>query len=74
MRQQTTQAAAAHAYHAALDELGLEWQWDPAVYGAGADGLRAYLQQEQPHLLRVYDADFLVQAVESTRARIDRVR
>lgn len=74
MRQQTTEAAAPHAYHAALDELGLEWHWDPAVYGTGAEGLRAYLQKEQPHLLRVYDADFLVEAVESTRARLDRVR
>jgi len=44
------------------------------VYGTGAAGLRAYLEKEQPHLLRVYDADFLVEAVESTRARLDRVR
>lgn len=74
MHSQTADAASPHTYHAALDELGLEWQWDPAVYGTGAQGLRAYLQQEQPHLLRVYDADFLIEAVESTRARLDRSR
>lgn len=73
MREQTIQQQQP-TYHAAIDELGLEWQWDPATYGHGAAGLRAYLQQEQPHLLRVYDADFLVEAVESTRARMDRCR
>jgi hypothetical protein len=61
-------------YHAAIDELGLEWQWDPATYGHGAAGLRAYLEKEQAHLLRVYDADFLVHAVESTLAKLDRAR
>ena len=72
--QQHTAQPAHHAYHAAIDELGLEWNWDPATYGHGAAGLRAYLEKEQPHLLRVYDADFLVQAVESTRARLERTR
>jgi hypothetical protein len=74
MRQQQIDATGQHSYHAALDELGLEWSWDPAVYGTGAAGLRAYLEKEQPHLLRVYDADFLVEAVESTRARIESTR
>jgi hypothetical protein len=74
MREQIQQPARTATYHAAIDELGLEWQWDPATYGHGADGLRAYLQKEQAHLLRVYDADFLVHAVESTLARLDRAR
>ena len=73
MREQTIRQQTP-TYHAAIDELGLEWQWDPATYGTGAAGLRAYLEKEQPHLLRVYDADFLVEAVESTRARMDRCR
>jgi hypothetical protein len=72
--QQHTAQAAQYTYHAAIDELGLEWTWDPATYGDGAAGLRAYLEKEQSHLLRVYDADFLVQAVESTRARLERTR
>lgn len=61
---------ASHHYTAAFEELGLNWQWDPATYGTGREGLRAYLQKEQPHLLRAYEADFLVDAVESTRARL----
>ena len=65
---------ASHLYTAALEELGLSWQWDPATYGSGREGLRAYLHKEQPHLLRAYEADFLVDAVESTRARLANAR
>ena len=74
MREQTIQQQPQPTYHAAIDELGLEWNWDPATYGHGAAGLRAYIEKEQSHLLRVYDADFLVEAVESTRARLHRNR
>lgn len=74
MRQETTRTADPHAYHAAFDELGLSWQWDPVTWGAGPEGLRAYLEKEQPHLLRAYDADFLVQAVEATRERLQATR
>jgi hypothetical protein len=59
-----------HSYTAAFDELDLSWNWDPATYGDGRAGLRAYVERELPHLLRVYDAEFLVDAVESTRARL----
>ena len=65
--------AARHAYNAAFDELGLPWHWDEATYerllGHGKDGVRRYLETERPHLLRAYDADFLVAAVESAMAR-----
>lgn len=51
-------------------ELGLRFQWDEAVWAA-LDGLpslqaqlRYYLEKYQPHLLSVYDADFLVKLVE----------
>jgi hypothetical protein len=76
MRQQSSESVPVsnHAYHAAFDELGLSWQWDPATYGSGRAGLRAYLEQEQPHLLRAYDAEFLVEAVETTRARLESSR
>jgi hypothetical protein len=64
-----------HPYNAAFDELDLaSWQWDPATHGDGREGLRAYVEKEHPHLLSVYDADFLLQAVEATRARLDRSR
>ena len=69
------QDAEAHrqAYNAAFDELGLNWYWDPVTYAclpaAGRDGLRAYLQAEQAHLLRAYDLDFLTDAIETAKAR-----
>jgi hypothetical protein len=76
MRQQSTPPAAndTHLYAAAFHEMDLCWQWDPATYGSGREGLRAYLEKEQPHLLRAYDADFLLSAVEATRARIESTR
>lgn len=73
MRQQDTAADPSRvAYHAAFDELDLSCQWDPAVHGAGRAGLRAYLEREHAHLLRVYEADFVMDAVEATRARLHR--
>lgn len=75
MREPTTASPASlHPYHAAFDELDLPCGWDPATHGAGRAGLRAYVEKEMPHLLRAYDADFLVEALEATRARLDRAR
>ncbi|HVZ44736.1 MAG TPA: hypothetical protein VHA82_13080 [Ramlibacter sp.] len=60
------------AYNAAFEQLGLGWHWDPVTYAClprGAAGVRAYIEQHHPHLLRAYDAEFLANAVESTRLR-----
>ena len=61
------------AYNSAFEALGLNWQWDAVTYaclpGRGAQGLRAWLHQEHPHLLRAYDADFLVNAIEGAKDR-----
>jgi len=61
------------AYNAAFEELGLNWHWDTVTFAClpapGRDGVRAYLESEQPHLLRAYDADFLVEAIENAQAR-----
>jgi hypothetical protein len=61
------------AYNAAFDELGLSWSWDAETFSrlpAGArQRVQAYLEREHPHLLRAYDADFLVEAVEHTKDR-----
>lgn len=60
------------AYNSAFDELGLAWHWDRATFAKLPDGpqrVRAYVENEHPHLLRSYEADFLVTAVESARAR-----
>ena len=62
---QAVQQAQPYARYAlAFEELGLDWQWN------GQEPLRAYIEREHPHLLRMYDADFLVSAIEniSTRA------
>jgi hypothetical protein len=60
------------AYNSAFDELGLAWHWDRATYAwlpEGPERVRAYVEREHPHLLRAYDADFLVQAVEQAKQR-----
>jgi hypothetical protein len=61
-RQQDT--ARPQAYALALEELGLEWHWD------GNEPVRSYVEREHPHLLRAYDADFLVNAIECVRKRV----
>ena len=62
-----------HAYNVAFDALGLSWHWDEATYvrlqSLGHDGVRVYLETEQSHLLRAYEADFLIHAIESAKAR-----
>jgi hypothetical protein len=50
-------------YALAFEELGLDFHWD------GKEPVRAYIEREHPHLLRVYDADFLVNAIESISTR-----
>jgi len=52
------QAQPTERYALAFEELGLDWHWD------GQEPIRVYIQREHPHLLRIYDADFLVSAIE----------
>ncbi|MBC5767681.1 hypothetical protein [Ramlibacter albus] len=47
----------------ALEELGLDWHWD------ASEPVRQYIEREHPHLLRAYDADFLVKAIETLGTR-----
>jgi hypothetical protein len=62
-----------NAYNAAFYELGLGWFWEAGCHQAGPAGERAcvreYLAQHQPHLLTAYDADFLVDAILTAKAR-----
>jgi hypothetical protein len=58
------QAQPCERYALAFEELGLDWHWD------GTETVRAYIEREHPHMLHVYDADFLVSAIESTSARV----
>jgi hypothetical protein len=63
------------AFNAAFYELGLHLYWDKDTYKVLAanpserDRLRGYLEREQPHLLRAYDADFLTDAVIRAKQR-----
>jgi hypothetical protein len=60
-----------NAYNAAFYELGLRWYWDIDTYqnllgrAGQADSVRVYLRTEQAHLLKAYDADFLVDAIQT---------
>ena len=47
-------------YVLAFTELGLNWNWD------GKEPVQNYIARECPHLLRVYDAEFLATAIESS--------
>lgn len=64
-----------NAYNAAFYELGLKWHWDVATYrgllpnAAETDRIKFYLSNHQPHLLNAYDAEFLVSAIQTTKAR-----
>lgn len=64
------------AYNAAFYELELGWYWDAGTYAALAQAgmgpgarLQRYLEAEQPHLLKAYDAGFLVAAIEAAKER-----
>jgi hypothetical protein len=62
-----------HAYNAAFHLMDLNWHWDPATFADigryGRAGVKSWVEREQPHLLRAYAVDFLVNAVEVTKAR-----
>ena len=72
-----TNAADFHrdAYNAAFYELGLKWHWDESVYDnvlstpQERERLLGYLKTHQTHLLSAYDPEFLVAAIETTKAR-----
>lgn len=63
------------AFNAAFDELDLDWRWDRAMIEelapAGDDRARVagFLRRRCPHLLKVYDAGFLVELIVAAKAR-----
>ncbi len=67
-----------NAYNVAFCELGLDWYWDAPTYAqlrAAAQAkchVRSFLEAHRPHLLRAYDAEFLVRAIEAKRVQLSR--
>jgi hypothetical protein len=70
--------AVRNAYNTTFAVMELDWHWDRATWsqlrsaGDGRAALRAYVQQQRPHLLRAYGVDCLVDAIEQTRRAISR--
>ncbi|HZZ92120.1 MAG TPA: hypothetical protein VFE23_06120 [Usitatibacter sp.] len=64
-----------HSVNRAFRELGLRFQWDERTWDELCaipdvrEQLRYYLPRHQPHLLAVYDADFLGNLVAQRLAR-----
>ena len=67
-----------NAYNVAFCELGLDWFWDADTYTSLRTTaqerchVRSYIEMRSPHLLRAYDADFHVDAIEAQRTRVAR--
>ncbi len=65
-----------NAYNAAFYELGFRWYWDRETYEqllrhspSSMQRVRYYLETRQPHLLKAYDAAFLVGVIEEKQAQ-----
>lgn len=64
-----------NAFNLAFGELDLCWHWDEKTYAElsrlsdDPERLHTYLRTRHDHLLKAYDAQFLVDAICSTKAR-----
>jgi hypothetical protein len=65
-----------NAYNAAFYELGFRWHWDSNTYDEllsrsqnAAERICHYLETRQPHLLKAYDAAFLVEVIQQKKAQ-----
>ena len=64
-----------NAYNAAFHELGFRWHWDSETYDQlvrqcsnAGQRIHQYLETRQPHLLKAYDAAFLVGVIQEKKA------
>ncbi len=64
-----------NAYNAAFYELGFRWHWDSHTYYEllsqsqhEAERICHYLKTHQPHLLKSYEPDFLVEIIRQKKA------
>src|SRR3974390_3505250 len=66
-------ASELEAYNRGFLELELSWRWDAPTFrarlqvAADRDCVGAYIEREQPHLLRVYEKSFLRDLVLSAK-------
>ena len=67
------------SFNAAFYELGLRWYWDTDTYenllrrfDCATQRIRHYLEAQQPHLLKAYDAAFLVEAIQQAQLKAQR--
>ena len=64
-----------NAYNAAFDELELGWHWGVSQFqelqrhADERSRMLAYLSAQQPHLLKAYDVEFFVDAVQEAKAK-----
>jgi hypothetical protein len=72
-----SEEAERNSLNAAFYELGFRWHWDIDTYNAlmvqrssTAERIRHYLETWQPHLLKAYDAEFLVELIQEKKARL----
>jgi hypothetical protein len=62
-----------NAYNAAFDELELGWHWGVSQFrelqrhADERSRMHAYLSAQQPHLLKVYEVDFFVNAIREAK-------
>ena len=63
-----------NAYNAAFHDLGFRWHWDSETYrnltrsiADAKERVRHYLETRQAHLLKAYDAEFLVGIIVENR-------
>jgi hypothetical protein len=71
----TAELESLESWNRAFAELELPWRWDVATFrelmrvAGERDCVAAYVERAQPHLLRVYDKDFLRDLVRQARDR-----
>ncbi len=64
-----------NAYNAAFDELELGWHWGVSQFrelqrhSDERSRMQAYLSTQQPHLLKAYDVEFFVDAVQHVKTK-----
>lgn len=71
----TTDDTHLSAYNGAFWDLGFRWQWDADTYRdlcnvpGEKERIRTYVEHHQPHLIKAYDLDFLIDLIHANKTR-----